>query len=135
MLSFLGEAAVLGLIGTLIGCGIGTLVASSLVGALPPFLLASFGVRIGFAMPVVAIPLGLLVGIGAAVAAAVLPARHAVTVPPVEAMRPEGVLKTGTASTGVHVRKVALGLALIAAGALCFFVAPGGLAAAAASRS
>ena len=129
LLSFLGEAAVLGLVGSFIGCGLGALVASSLVGALPPFLLASFGVRIGFAMPVVAIPLGLLVGVGAAVLAAVLPGRRAVSVPPVEAMRPEGVLETGAAGRGVVLRTLALGLALVAAGAACFFVAPGGLAA------
>ena len=113
---FLGEAALLGLIGAVIGAAAGVVVARALVGHLPAQIVAAFDLRIGFILPAAAIPVALVVGVGLAVAAAVSPGRAAMRVAPVEAMRPEGVLEVGLWDTAVRWRYAGAGLAGVVAG-------------------
>jgi putative ABC transport system permease protein len=89
--AFLAEAAVLGLAGSIVGVALGSAVARALVEHLPASLVATVGVAIRFRLPTQAVPAGIALGVAAAVLAAYLPARRVAQVPPVEAMRPEGV--------------------------------------------
>jgi putative ABC transport system permease protein len=115
---FLAEAALLGLVGAAIGCPLGMLVARGLVTRLPSFLVASFDVRVGFVLPGYALPLAVVACLGTSLAAAWLPARRAVRVQPVEAMRPHGVLETAEEAERVGWLAVAAGLVLLAGGAV-----------------
>ena len=86
--SVLGEAAIVGLVSSVIGIGLGVLAALGLKA-----LLSGFGVTLP-AGPLVFEPrtvlVGLVVGIGVTVVAAIGPARNAVRIPPVAALdRPQ----------------------------------------------
>ncbi len=120
--AFLAEAAVLGSAGSVIGIAVGIAIARPLVGLFPPFFTSQFGVRMGFVLPPTAVPLGVVAGLGATMLAAVGPGRRAVSVPPVESMRPEGVLESGDEDAKLNRRPLlaAIGL-LVAAMALLFF--------------
>lgn len=115
---FLGEALILGVIGSGVGTAIGILVARAVFDALPPVFSSGLGVEPGFHLPGSTIPIALATGVVATLLAALVPARRAVSVPPVEAMRPEGVFET----TGEGERTVwpaaLTGLAAMATGAL-----------------
>jgi putative ABC transport system permease protein len=76
------------------------------------------GVKPRFVLPATAIPAAVVIGTLASVVAAAVPGRTAVRVPPVEAMRPEGVLEV--ADTGARVRPVVttLGAVILVAGTL-----------------
>ena len=93
LVSFLAEAALLGLVGAAGGAAIASVAARSLVSRIPTQIVAAFDLRIGYILPTDAVAAALAAGTGLAMFAAFLPARRAVRVPPVEAMRPEGVLE------------------------------------------
>jgi putative ABC transport system permease protein len=113
---FLIEAGLLGLIGSGIGSVLGLLVARRLVEGVPPFILSAVGVEIGFYLPTYVIPAALTAGVLASMLAAYLPARRAVRVPPVESMRPEGVLESVDAPEGISIRITAVGAAMVLGG-------------------
>ena len=140
--SVLAEAAVVGLVSSAIGLGLGVLAADSLQALLRGF---------GYALPpgsLVFEPrtalVGLVVGVGVTVAAAVSPARNAVRIPPVVALddrqvsaevSPRRRLIWGTALAVPGVAMLAIGLVrpavlLAGLGALCVFLGAAMLAAA-----
>src|SRR5271169_5032589 len=82
--SVLGEAAIVGLVSSLIGLGLGVLAAIGLEA-----LLRGFGVTLPTGPPVFetrTVIVALVVGIGVTVVASISPARRAVRIPPVAAM-------------------------------------------------
>lgn len=113
---FLMEAATLGLIGSILGAGFGAAVGRRVVENIPPFFTEAIGVEIGFHLPPRAVPTALVVGVLASILAAALPARKAVTVPPVESMRPEGALDTSDGSDKFAPIPSILGAAMAAVG-------------------
>lgn len=93
LLAFLGEAAVLGLIGSAIGAAVGAVIATRMVDAVPSFVVSAVEVELAAHLPRYAVPVALVAGAGAAVLAALAPAWKATGVAPVESMRPEGALE------------------------------------------
>lgn len=89
----LTEAALLGLIGSVVGSAVGVVLSGVLVNAIPDFYTNGLGVGVESNMPGYAIPLALGVGIVSSVVAAALPAMAAVKVAPAASMRPVGVLE------------------------------------------
>jgi putative ABC transport system permease protein len=118
LVGFLGEAAVLGLVGSMVGAVAGIGVARLAITKVPTIYLDLLGVRPTFALPGIALPAAIAVGTLATVAAAFFPARSAVRVPPVEAMRPEGVLEAEGNERGVRPLFVAIGFGLFLGGSL-----------------
>jgi putative ABC transport system permease protein len=108
--SVLGEALVIGLVGSALGIGLGLLIAAGAKAAIRGFL----GADIGSDLPVHAstIALSVMVGVVVTVAAAVMPARRASRVAPVAAMRGDaGAVAGGLARRGI------LGAVLLVTGA------------------
>jgi putative ABC transport system permease protein len=132
--SVLGEAAIVGLISSVIGIGLGVLAAIGLEA-----LLSGFGVALP-AGPIAFEPrtviAGLVVGVGVTVVAAIGPARQAVRIPPVAALsdRPPSTGATarrrliwGGVLTVAGAILLAIGLgkpavALVGIGAVCVFI-------------
>jgi putative ABC transport system permease protein len=79
---FLLEAAIIGLIGTIIGIGLGIGAGAALIGGL-------FGDEISFVMPWNWVGIASIVGVGTGILAGLLPARRAVAIQPVEALNYE----------------------------------------------
>jgi putative ABC transport system permease protein len=133
--SVLGEAAMVGVVSSLIGIGLGVLAAAGL-----EVLIRGFGITLP-AGPLVFEPrtavVALAVGAGVTVVAAIGPARHAVRIPPIAAIsdrQPDrGVSSRRRCSWGLAIGLagavlLAIGLArpaiqLVAASAVCMFAA------------
>jgi putative ABC transport system permease protein len=132
--SVLAEAAITGLVSSLIGLGLGVLAALGLEA-----LLRGFGITLPAGSLVFeprTVLVGLAVGIGVTVVSAVGPARHAVRIPPVAALddrqsdrdvslRRRSAWGTALALAGVVL--LAIGLAkpaiqLVGVGAVCIFI-------------
>jgi putative ABC transport system permease protein len=96
----LGEAVVIGLVGSALGIGLGLLIAAGAKAAIRSFLGADIGA--GLPVHVTTVALSVLVGTVVTVVSAVLPARRASRVAPVAAMRgetvasPRGLRRRGT---------------------------------------
>jgi putative ABC transport system permease protein len=104
------EALVIGLIASLVGLGVGVLIATGLKA-----LLAAFGVSLpagGVAFKARTVVIALCAGVIVTLVAAVSPARKAGKVPPVEAMRDVQVGSTGYGSK----ERVMVGLGLLSLG-------------------
>ena len=132
--SVLGEAAITGLVSSVIGLGLGVLAALGLQA-----LLRGFGVTLppgSLVFEPRTVLVGLAVGIGVTVVAAIGPARNAVRIPPVAALddrqsgpgvslRRRFAWGTGVALVGVVALAIGLvkpAIALVGAGAVCIFV-------------
>ena len=132
--SVLAEAAITGLVSSVIGLGLGVLAALGLQA-----LLRGFGVTLppgSLVFEPRTVLVGLAVGIGVTVVAAIGPARNAVRIPPVAALddrqsgpgvslRRRFVWGTGVALVGVVVLAIGLAkpaIALVGVGAVCIFV-------------
>lgn len=112
----LGEAVIIGLVGSALGIAFGLLIAAGAKAAIGAFL----NTDIGSDLPLhpTTIVLSVLVGVVVTVIAAVLPARRASRVAPVAGMRGD----VGTVTGGLG-RRGLIGLALLISGALTLGVA------------
>lgn len=130
------EAIVIGIVASLIGVGVGILIAMGLKAAFAAF---GFGIPASaLIVKVRTIVVGLVVGLGVTIAASLVPARKAAKVPPVAALRdvetpPRSLgrrVAAGASVTGLGVVMVVVGLvadignalALVGSGALVTFV-------------
>ena len=108
--SVIGEAALTGLVASLIGLGLGVLAALGLKA-----LLKAFGIELPSAPLVVearTVVVAIAVGVGVTVISAILPARRAVRIAPVAALVEDG----GSETDAVQWRRVAGGIAVAALG-------------------
>jgi putative ABC transport system permease protein len=135
--SVLGEAAVTGLLASLIGLGLGVLAALGLKALLKAFGIVLPPASLVFEARTVIVALA--VGVGVTLLSAILPARRAVRIPPVAALVDQTEDRTGSLRRRVMAGVVvaALGvvlviagltqpaLALVGLGALAVFVATG----------
>ena len=132
--SVLAEAAIVGLVSSLIGVGVGVLAALGLKA-----LISGFGITLPsgpLTFELRTLVVGLIVGTGVTLVAAIGPARNAVRIPPVTALsdRPatgDGSLRRlvswGAGLTVVGIALLAVGLTqpaiqLVGAGAICLFI-------------
>jgi putative ABC transport system permease protein len=116
LIGFLAEAAMLGLVGSALGAVAGIWVARGALTQVPTIFLDLLGVRPSFVLPATAIPAGIMVGTVATLVAAFVPARAAVRVPPVDAMRPEGILEAAATEQAVRPLILAIGAAMFIGG-------------------
>jgi putative ABC transport system permease protein len=107
----LGEAVVIGLAGSVLGIGLGLLIAAGAQAAIGTFLSTDIGSDLPLSATTVA--LSTLVGVLVTVVSAVLPARRASRVAPVAAMRGD----VGAVSGGLG-RRGLVGLGLLVSGAV-----------------
>ena len=91
LLMFLGEASMLGLLGSLLGIGMGRLLAGAIVGMISDTVNALFTTSTPGALGLSSetVTASLIIGTGVAFLSALIPAREAARVPPAEAMRRE----------------------------------------------
>ncbi len=87
----LAEAAILGLIGGVIGSGLGILMGRIAIGRLPPAMTQGLEARIQYGLPGYAIPAALMATALTSVAASAMAARQVYKVSPIEALAPVGV--------------------------------------------
>jgi putative ABC transport system permease protein len=127
----LAEATVLGIVGSTVGAAAGVLAGRAAIDSVPGVIVIAIGVRPSFTISPSALVLGVVVGTAATIVAALVPARSVSRVPPVDAMRPEGVLEDRQAAA---VRPVPLvggvvalivGFVLVAVGGAPALVVPG----------
>jgi putative ABC transport system permease protein len=111
MNSVLVESVIVALVASVVGLGLGVLIASGLKALLSGFLGADIPTT-GVQFQPRTVIVSLLVGLVVTVLAALLPARKATRVPPVAALQPE----TAFAPTGFRKRRIVLGVLVTAIG-------------------
>jgi putative ABC transport system permease protein len=111
MSSVLVESLIVAVVASLVGLGLGLLIASGLRALLSTFLGADIPAT-GIQFQPRTVVVSLLVGIVVTVLAALLPALKATRVPPVAALQPE----TAFAPTGFRKRRIVLGVLVTAVG-------------------
>ncbi|MCB0996003.1 MAG: ABC transporter permease, partial [Acidimicrobiales bacterium] len=85
----LAEAALLGAAGSALGIGLGTLLARSVIAAVPDAFTRTIGTPLRASVPPWLLATAWLLGIVAAAISAIAPARRALAVEPLEALRPD----------------------------------------------
>src|SRR5918998_471155 len=111
MNSVLLESLIVAVVASLVGLGLGVLIAGGLRALLSTFLGADIPAT-GIQFQPRTVVVSLLVGVVVTVLAALLPARKATRVPPVAALQPE----TAFAPTGFRKRRIVLGVLVTAIG-------------------
>ncbi|HET8788839.1 MAG TPA: FtsX-like permease family protein, partial [Actinomycetes bacterium] len=111
MTSVLVESVIVAVVASLVGLGLGLLIASGLRALLSGFLGADIPAT-GIQFQPRTVVVSLLVGVVVTVLAALLPALKATRVPPVAALQPE----TAFAPTGFRKRRIVLGVLVTAVG-------------------
>jgi putative ABC transport system permease protein len=116
LLVFLGEAAMLGLVGSILGIAMGRALAAALIGMISDTVNALFTTSAPgpLTLSPASVAAGLLAGVFVSVLSALIPAREAAQVPPAEAMR--------RAATEHHTRIHASRDLVIAAGCIAIAV-------------
>jgi putative ABC transport system permease protein len=109
--SVLVESVIVALVASLVGLGLGVLIAQGLRALLSTFLGADIPAT-GIQFQPRTVVVSLLVGLVVTVLAAVMPALKATRVPPVAALQPE----TAFAPTGFRKRRIVIGVLVTAAG-------------------
>jgi putative ABC transport system permease protein len=104
------------LVGAAIGSVAGVFAAKAALTKVPTIVLDYLGVRPSFVLPPLAIPTGIALATLTTLVAAYFPARNAVRVPPVDAMRPDGVLEAGGGEGRARPIVLAAGIALFVFG-------------------
>jgi putative ABC transport system permease protein len=116
LLNFLVEIALLGVVGSVVGAALGFVMGRRLISAIPAIFVDQVGVRPSFDVPNSLIALALALGTFVTIGAAILPARSAVGVAPVEAMRPEGPVESGSRSRARSLIVMLVGIAIFIGG-------------------
>ena len=93
----LAEALALGAIGAVLGAAAGVVAGRAAIDSVPTVLVMAVGIRPAFTIAPWQLAVAVLIGMAATVVAALVPARAVSRVPPVDAMRPEGVLEASDA--------------------------------------
>ena len=115
---FLLEMTMLGVVGSALGVFLGALAGKRLIARIPPILVDTVGVQPSFVLGRGMIAAALLIGTLVTVGAALFPARHAVTVEPVEAMRSEGPSESAPPRHQTNVVILVIGLTLFVGGSV-----------------
>ncbi|MEY2471608.1 MAG: putative transport system permease protein [Actinomycetota bacterium] len=116
LLGFLVEITLLGVIGSALGAALGFALGSRLVSAIPAVFVDQVGVRPSFDVPGTLIAGAMVLGTLVTIGAAILPARAAVRVPPVEAMRPEGPAESSGAGATRSTVATVVGVVVLVGG-------------------
>lgn len=115
---FLGEMALLGVAGSILGVFLGQFAGTKLIGRLPPLLVDTVGLQPTFVLQRSMVVLAIVIGTVVTLGAALLPARNAVTVEPVEAMRSEGPTESATEHQHTNKLIVIIGLVMFIGGSV-----------------
>jgi putative ABC transport system permease protein len=109
----LAEAALVGLLGGIVGSALGVLMGRLSIGGLPSALLQGYETRTEYILPGYAIPVAVAACIAVTVAAAALAARQVYKVAPVEALAPIGTSAADAVPLAVRVVAGILGIFFI----------------------
>jgi putative ABC transport system permease protein len=118
LLGFVAEMTVLGVIGSVLGVALGAALGGRLMGGVPNVFVDEVGVKPTFVLPHNIIAAGLVLGTLVTILAALPPARSAVRVAPVEAMRPEAPSESTAVRASTSIAAVVLGLTAFVGGTL-----------------
>jgi putative ABC transport system permease protein len=118
----LAEAAILGMIGGAIGCGIGIVLGRLAIGRLPPVMTQGLEARVEYWLPGYAIPVALAATVLTSVAASAMAARQVYKVSPIEALAPVGVSATDFVPRWL---RIAMGVGAVAVSAVSIVIVNG----------
>lgn len=126
----LAEAALLGAVGSALGLVFGTVLARSVIASVPDAFVRAIGTPLETSVPSALLVVAWLIGMVTATASAIAPARRALRIEPLEALRPDAADPTvhsstrrlwlvivGVAITAIPAGQLALGTGMI--GLLC----------------
>jgi putative ABC transport system permease protein len=113
--AMLGEAALLGLIGGVIGSVLGVFIGRVAIDRLPPAIVESVEAHIEYVLPMYVVPLAIAASMAASLAASALAAAQIHRVAPVEALAPIGVASTAAGSRTARIAAGIAGVILLAA--------------------
>ena len=85
----LAEAATLGAVGSALGLVLGTTMARSVIATVPDAFARAIGTPLQTSVPATLLVVAWLLGVATAMASAIVPARRALRIEPLEALRPE----------------------------------------------
>jgi putative ABC transport system permease protein len=115
---FLIEMTMLGVVGSVLGVTLGAFAGRRLIARIPPILVDTVGVQPSFVLARGMVVAALIIGTVVTVGAALFPARNAVTVDPVEAMRSEGPAESAPPRPQTNVVILAIGLTFFVGGSI-----------------
>ncbi|MEB3019717.1 FtsX-like permease family protein [[Mycobacterium] crassicus] len=124
----LAEAAILGLIGGLLGAGAGIFAGRMAIGRLPPAITQGLEARVEYLLPGYAIPAALAATVLTGVAAAAMTTRQVYKVAPIEALAPAGVSAADVVPRWLRVGSGVVALAVFALSIALVLGRPGTLA-------
>lgn len=113
----LAEAALVGLVGGIVGSALGALIGKQAIGVLPASLLQGYETRTDYILPGYAIPFAVAACIAVSVAAAALAARQVYKVAPVEALAPVGISAADAVPRSVRAVAGIFGICFVVAAA------------------
>jgi len=116
------QALILGAVGSILGAGIGALLAGQVVATLPPVISTVVGIKPNLALPWWCLPGALLAGVVTTLVGAEAPIRSTLQIRPLEALRDD--LDTPTEAEGRSIRpaRLAVAVALLLLGLWAAFV-------------